>query len=362
MELLIIYAFLTISLSFLCSILEAVLLSINLTFIKIKINEGKKYATKLHSLKEKIDEPLIVILTLNTISHTVGAILVGVQAKITYASMVNEKTFSILGLSINEDLLVGLVSALMTVLILLVSEIIPKTLGANYWKRLAKFTSIFLTSIIPIFKYSGILWSLQFFTRLIGKSKNRSGLSLEDFSAMAEIAEKEGVIEEIDSDFIKNIVKLKNVKVRDIMTPFSVIKMANEDSKIIDFYNKNPKLNFSRIPVYSKSVEKINGYVLKDTMLEKIISDGGDSKLMDIKRPIIISYNESKIPNLFNKLLKEREHISLVVDEYGSVRGLVSLEDVIETMLGLEIVDETDTIEDLQLLAKKRNRGLLKNN
>ena len=178
---------------------------------------------------------------------------------------------------------------------------------------------------------------------------------------MADIAEKEGVIEEMDSDFIKNIVKLKNVKVRDIMTPFSVMKIADENISIREFYSKNTKLAFSRIPIYSKNIDKIKGYVLKDTILEKIIQKKGDLKLSQIKRPIIITYNESKIPHLFSKLLKEKEHISLVVDEYGSIRGLVTLEDVIETMLGLEIVDETDTVEDLQLLAKNRSKGLYKN-
>ena len=361
MELLILYAFLTISLSFLCSILEAVLLSINQTFLKIKINEGKSFAIKLQKLKEKIDEPLIVILTLNTISHTVGAILVGVQAKIAYSGLDDDRAFSIAGITINEDLLVGIVSTIMTILILLVSEIIPKTLGAQYWRQLSKFTSVFLSSILPVFKYSGVLWILKFFTRLIAKSKKTSNLTIEDFSAMADIAEKEGVIEEMDSDFIKNIVKLKNVKVRDIMTPFSVMKIADENISIHEFYNKNTKLAFSRIPIYSKSIDKIKGYVLKDTILEKIIQEKGNLKLSQIKRPIIITYNESKIPNLFSKLLKEKEHISLVVDEYGSIRGLVTLEDVIETMLGLEIVDETDTVEDLQLLAKNRSKGLYKN-
>lgn len=361
MELLLLYAFLTISLSFLCSILEAVLLSVNQTFIKIKINEGKKFATNLLKLKEKIDEPLIVILTLNTISHTVGAILVGVQAKISYSELADDRIISILGISINEDMLVGVVSAIMTVLILLVSEIIPKTLGAQYWRQLSKFTSVFLSSIIPVFKISGILWVLKFFTRIISKSKKNSGLTIEDFSTMADLAEKEGIIEEMDSDFIKNIVKLKNVKVRDIMTPFSVMKIADEKLKINEFYNKNTRLSFSRIPIYSANTDKINGYVLKDTILEKIIQKKGSLKLSQIKRPITITYNESKIPNLFSKLLKEKEHISLVVDEYGSVRGLVTLEDIIETMLGLEIVDETDTVEDLQLLAKNKSKELYKN-
>ena len=166
MKLLFLYATVTIVLSFICSILEAVLLSVNTTYLKIKIKEGKKYAENLQQLKKKIDEPLIIILSLNTIAHTLGSILVGVQAKNLYSSITENSDFYIFGILLREDLLVGIVSAIMTVLILLVSEIIPKTLGANYWSSLAKFTSIFLSSVIPVFRYSGILWLLQSVTRL----------------------------------------------------------------------------------------------------------------------------------------------------------------------------------------------------
>ena len=203
------------------------LLSVNPTFLKIKINEGKKYAENLQMMRKNIDEPLIIILTLNTIAHTVGAILVGVQAKEVYSS-INNDSYEFFGTLITEDLAVGIVSGIMTVLILLVSEIIPKTLGATYWHKLVRFTSAFLSSIIPLFRNTGILFLLQFFTRLINKSKKISVFTREDFSTMAEIAEEEGVIEESESDIIKNMVKFKDVKIRNIMTPFSVMKIASE--------------------------------------------------------------------------------------------------------------------------------------
>ena len=354
MKLLILYASLTIILSFLCSILEAVLLSIDTTFLKIKIKEGKKYAENLQTLKKKIDEPLIIILSLNTIAHTVGSILVGVKTKILYSSMSENSDFYFLGILMKEDLLVGVVSTIMTILILVVSEIIPKTLGANYWSSLAKFTSIFLSSLIPLFKYSGVLWILQFFTRILGKSKQDIRMKREDFSTMAEIAEEEGIIEEKESDFIKNMVKFRNVKVRSIMTPYSVMEMANESMSIKEFYEKSD-LVFSRIPLYSKGSNNINGYVLKDKILENLINKKSDLKLSEIKRKIIITDYNSKIPFLFDKLLKEREHISLVKDKKGAIKGLVTLEDILETILGLEIVDETDKVEDLQAFAKKYN-------
>jgi len=349
LELLILYIFLTIGLSFLCSILEAVLLSINTTFIKIKLKEGQNYAKKLFELKNDIDEPLIIILTLNTIAHTVGAILVGVQATVAYSDLDLENTFFPQGLS--DEIVVGFVSTIMTILILLFSEIIPKTIGAKYWNNLAKFTTIFLSSIIPIFKYSGILWILQAFTRYIGGSKKQLLLKREDISTIAEIAKEEGLIEEKDSKFIKNIVKLRNVTLKEIMTPRSVMVTADQNLSINEFYEKNPDLIFSRIPILNGN--KIEAYVLKDTILESIINNKGSFKLNEIKRPIIASKENTKIPKLFDMLLKKREHISLVIDEFNSSIGLVTLEDIIETILGYEIVDETDMVDDMQVLARK---------
>ena len=348
MELLILYIFLTISLSFLCSILEAVLLSINTTFIKIEIKEGKKYATTLSNLKNSIDEPLIIILTLNTIAHTVGAILVGVQAKVAYSELNIKNTFFA---GITDEVLVGFVSAVMTIMILLFSEIIPKTIGAKYWNKLAKFTTIFLSSIIPIFRYTGVLWILQAFTKSIGASKKDLFFKREDISTIADIAKEEGIIGKKDSNFIKNIVKLRNVNVKEIMTPYSVMVIADANMTINDFYKKHTELIFSRIPILNTN--KIEAYVLKDTILENIINNKGNLKLKEIKRPIIISTENTKIPKLFDQLIKKREHISLVVDNTKTTIGIVTLEDIIETILGYEIVDENDKVEDMQMLAKK---------
>ena len=340
--------------------MEAVLLSINPTFIKIKIKEGKKYAEKLQTLKSSIDEPLIIILTLNTVAHTVGAIMVGVQAKIAYSTLNVENSYSILGASVSEDLLVGIVSTIMTLLVLVLSEIIPKTIGANYWHKLAPSTTILLSSILPLFKYSGLLWILQFFTRIGFSEKKGSIFKREDISTIAEIAEEEGVLKEKDSDFIQNIVKFENVQLKEIMTPFSVMKIANENSTINDFYNKNNNLPFSRIPIFLNNKNNIDYYVLKDTILEKIIQKKGTLKLKDIKRKIIKVNYESKVPILFDRLLREREHISLATDKNGIIMGLVTLEDIIETVFGLEIVDESDTVVDLQVLARQKGNKIKK--
>ena len=342
MSLLILFATLSIFFSFFCSILEAVLLSVTPTFIKLKKGEKKAYANQLEVLKNDVDKPLIAILTLNTVAHTVGAILVGVEAeKLPYK-------IEFLGFNI-----VGVVSAIMTILILIVSEIIPKTIGATHWRNLASFSTSALTMLVFVFKWTGVLWFLQLFTKLFGKSSHTSVLSREVFSAMTDIAEQEGVFQASESKVIKNLLNFKEVLVKDIMTPRTVLKSSDETQTIQEFFEQNPNLRFSRIPLYEGNSDHITGYFLKDQLLEAIINGKGDKQLKDIKRTILVTQRDLPIPDLFGQLIEQREHIALVVDEYGSVSGLVTQEDMIETLLGLEIMDESDNIEDLQVLARK---------
>ncbi|WP_108808083.1 CNNM domain-containing protein [Aquimarina spinulae] len=339
MTLLIIYAVLSIFFSFLCSILEAVLLSVTPTFINVKKKEGKVYASSLETLKKDVDKPLIAILTINTIAHTVGAILVGVEAK---------KAFG------DEGNGVFIVSSIMTLLILVASEIIPKTIGATYWKQLANFTSKILKILIWPLKWTGILWILQLTTKLIGgKGHHGSVLSREDFTAMADIAHEEGVFEESESKVIKNLLSFKEVFTKDVMTPRTVMKIASEDTTLEEFFNENQNLRFSRIPVYKENADNITGQVLKDDIFKEMANQNGHKKIGEIKRPILFTTRNLPIPDLFNELIQSKNHLALVVDEYGSVNGLVTMEDVIETLLGLEIVDESDTETDMQILARK---------
>lgn len=359
MTLLIIFATISIFFSFLCSILEAVLLSITPTFINLKKSEGAEYANQLEILKKDVDKPLIAILTINTIAHTVGAILVGVQAKVAYAEIYGTDVKTILGLQITEDVMVGVVSTVMTILILVASEIIPKTIGATYWKQLANFTSKALKVMIFPLKWTGFLWVLQLTTKLIGGKGHGSVLSREGFLVMTEMAEKDGVFQKNESEVIKNLLGFKEMKVKDVMTPRSVLEIADESQTIQSFYNEHKNLRFSRIPVFAENIDEITGYFLKDNLLEAMIDGKGFENLASIKRNIIITDRNLSIPNLFDKLIKEKEHIALVVDEYGSLSGLVSQEDVIETLLGLEIMDESDSVADLQALARKswKNRA-----
>lgn len=342
MTLLLIYALLSIIISFLCSILEAALLSFTPTYLRLKTQEGKQYATTLANYKKDIDRPLIAILTLNTIAHTVGAILVGVEAeKLPYK-------VEVLGIN-----LVGIVSAIMTMLILVVSEIIPKTIGATYWKKMGSFTALFLNVIILPLKYTGILWLLMLITRMVGKSAHVSTMSREEFIAITDAAEEEGVFEESETTVIKNLLVFKSVQAKDVMTPFTVVTSEDETLSLEEFHEKHKSLRFSRIPVYKDKTHNITGFVLRDDILEEIVEDRGDKLLSDLRRDIFVVAAEKPIPELFEIFIKQRVHIAQVVDDFGNTIGVVTMEDIIETLLGLEIMDESDSIEDMQLQARK---------
>jgi CBS domain containing-hemolysin-like protein len=338
MSLLLIYAFVSIFFSFLCSILEAALLSITPTYIKIKKNEGKKYAETLSRLKQDIDKPLIAILTVNTVAHTVGAVLVGVQAEKTFGSGNNA---------------VGIVSAVMTLAILVFSEIIPKTIGATYWQKLGNFTAKTLEILIFPLKYTGILWLMMLTTKLIGKSAHVTSMSRDEFIALTDTAEEEGVFEESETTIIKNLLVFKAVEAKDVMTPFSVAVTEDETTSIKDFHNRNKNLKFSRIPIFKERSTNISGFILKDDLLEEIIDEKGDESLSSLKRDILITNATTPIPELFETFIQKRAHISIVLDEFGNTVGLVTMEDIIETLLGLEIMDESDNIPDMQHMARK---------
>ena len=339
MTLLIVYGLVSIFFSFLCSILEAVLLSVTPTFIRIKNNEGKGFAKALGNFKKDVDKPLIAILTINTIAHTVGAILVGVQAESAFGSGNN---------------MVGIVSAIMTFLILVVSEIIPKTIGATYWKQLANFTTKILTILIFPLKWTGIIWLLQITTKLIGKNGHGSILSREDFSAMTEIAFEKGVFEKSESRIIQNLINFKSVLAKDIMTPRTVMKVISEKQTLAEYFANDKDSQFSRIPVYSNFVDNITGYILKDDILKSLAEDKHLISISELKREILMVQKNTPIPNIFEKFIETKEHIALIVDDFGSAIGLVTMEDVIETLLGIEIIDEHDKHHDMQQLARNK--------
>ena len=338
MTLLFFYLFIAIGISFFCSIAEAVLLSVRPAYIAVLEHEGKASGNTLKKLRENLDRPLAAILTANTIAHTVGAAGVGAQATFVFGS----KYF-------------GVASAILTLLILVFSEIIPKTLGATYWKQLAPIMGVLISWLTKLL--FPFVWLSQRLTSLF----SCSGVSVFTFSrdemtAMAKIGKEEGLLDVKEHKIIDNLMKLHRLSVRDIMTPRPVIFSTQEDMTVREFFTSYSDKPFSRIPVYGKDGDEIKGYVLKNDLLVAQASDEFERPLSEFRRDFLVVPDTLMASELFDRLMHEKSHISLVVDEYGTVQGLATLEDVVETLIGLEIVDESDTVEDMQQLARKRWR------
>jgi CBS domain containing-hemolysin-like protein len=335
MILLLTYLFSALIISFLCSIMEAVLLSTPQTFLMSKRDQGKVWANKFMVLKENIDKPLSAILSLNTVAHTVGAAGVGAQS----VKVFGEAYF-------------GLVSAVLTILILIFTEIIPKTIGAQYWRQLAKTSSRIIRGMIVI-TYPLVMISI-IITKSISGQKNQHTTSREEILALTDIGLEEGVVHENEYKIIQNILRLKNVQVTEIMTPRVVLVAADATLHLRDFLANKEYLRFSRIPVYSGERGNIVGYVISQFVIEKLAEDNDQLQLIDIIREIVVVPSTNAIFSVWELLLEKKEHIALIVDEYGSVGGIVTMEDIIETMLGLEIVDEKDVATNMRQYARDK--------
>lgn len=341
MTLLILFFVLSIAFSFLCSILEAVLLSITPSFIRRQEKERPKMYEALLSFKEDIDKPLSAILTLNTIAHTVGAIGVGAQA----GALFGDSNLEFIGLALSVE---SIIATLMTLAILILSEIIPKTIGANNWKALTPFTiatlNILLTLLAPF------VWLSQRITKGLKKEKGKSVLNRADILAMTNAASKDGELLKGETKVIQNVLNLPNISIHDIMTPRKVMYAAIESETIKELIEEEGFQQFSRIPVYEETKEDITGMVLKNEVLSLLVQGKGSTKLSDIKREIGTVQEDEMLAQFFNKKFDSRAHMHVVKDKYGSVTGLVTMEDIFETILGYEIVDETDQVTDMQSL------------
>lgn len=334
MTLLLTYLGLAIGVSFLCSILEAVLLSVSQSYIAVLEKRDQKAGALLRSMKDDIDKPLSAILSLNTIAHTVGAAGVGAQAQIVFGSGY-----------------VGITSAILTLLILFFSEIIPKTLGATHWRTLAPVSSRMLKGMIVIL-YPFVILS-QFITRLLG-DKNHVTFSREELSAMADRGVEEGIFEQEESDILKNLIRFKSLRIKDIMTPRIVVVGFDEEKTVADILDKVEELRFSRLPLYGESEDDITGYILKNDLLISLARGNEDKKLKELKREILILPENISLQDFFERLIEKQEHIAVAVDEYGGFSGVVTMEDLVETLLGMEIVDEVDAIDDMQKMARQK--------
>jgi len=323
------------AISFLCSILESVLMSTPISYITMREEEGYKPATRFMQYKEENARPLAAILALNTIANTVGAAGVGMQA-----TEIGGATFF------------GWMSAITTLLILIFSEIIPKTIGTSYYRKLMGFTTRVLRGLIVIMYPFVIL--IELITKLIQKDDDEASVSREEVSAMANVGEEEGVIDESENRIIQNVIKLDDVKAYDVMTPRVVAQTASENMTLKNFYKDKDFEHYSRIPVYSESPEYITGYILRSEALECLAEDKFDMRLSEIKRDITFFNEEQSVADIWDTLLTKKEQIGLIIDEYGCFQGILTLEDIIETILGLEIIDENDEVSDMQQFARER--------
>lgn len=345
MGLLIFFFALSIGFSFLCSILEAVLLSITPAFIRQETTAGSTTGKLFTAFKADIDRPLSAILTLNTIAHTTGAIGVGAQA----GKVFGETMISLGGFSISVE---SIVATVMTLAILVFSEIIPKTLGANYWRSLAPFSAQAINFLVIILK--PLVWLSQSITKSMKNDDEKSVLSRVDIAAMAKESAESGLLDKREHEIIANLLAFEKLNVKKIMTPKKVMFMVEEDLTLEEFFKEGNFGTFSRIPIFNDNRDNITGFVLKDEVLTRLINGKGNEPVKSIKREINFVRETMLLTDLFKEFSKERQHLAVVTDEFGDVLGVVTMEDMFETMLGVEIMDESDKIADLQEHARKQ--------
>jgi len=333
MALLLMYVLVALGFSFLCSIAEAVILSVSTPYITLLTRDGKPSGAVLGRMKTEINNTLAAILTLNTIAHTVGAVGAGAQAAQVFGNA-----------------WVGVTSAVLTLLILVFSEIIPKTLGAYYWKQLAPATAYVLQVMV------WLLWPFVKMAELITRGLSHgqvTGFNRDELAAIADISAGEGLLDREETHIIKNLLRLRDSKVTDVMTPRTVIFSLPEDLRVEEFYWKYESQRFSRIPIYADTPEHLNGFVLRSDLLLAQARGNTDTRLANYRRELHALPASVSPSQAFDALLEKRAHLMIVVDEYGSIIGLVTLEDILETLLGLEIVDESDQTADMQAHARR---------
>jgi CBS domain containing-hemolysin-like protein len=342
---------LSIIVSFFCSMWEAVLLSNTPSFVGRMQTEKPKIGHLLNKMKADIDKPLSAILTLNTFAHTVGALGVGVEA----GKLFGTKQISFLFINTSYE---SIIATAMTLAILILSEIIPKTVGAVFWQRLTPFTVNSLRVLLIVL--APFVWMSKGITRMV-KTDKGSVFSRADFAAMADVGLQSGALDREEKSIIQNLLRLENLRVRDIMTPRSVLMMVDEEMRMDDIYKEIKPMVFSRIPVYQEQPDNITGVILKDNVLENLAQDKHSVKASEIKRNILFVEDHYTVAKLMDTLILNREHLAMVLDDFGSVVGLVTMEDLFETLLGLEIMDESDKVEDLQKLALDRWKTRMNN-
>jgi len=337
MTLLILYVALALGVSFLCSILEAVLLSVTPGYISLLRQRRPRAGRLLEGFKRDIDRPLAAILSLNTIAHTVGATGAGAQAVRVFG-----------------EAWVGAISAVLTLLILVLSEIVPKTLGATYWRGLSPAVAytlrVLVTSMAPL------VWVSKGITRLIARDAPPTTVTRDEVSALADSGARGGVLAPRESHILKSLMRAGPLRARDVMTPRVVVAMADERETVGSLDVDAPAWQFARVPVHHGNRDHVTGYVRKVDVLSARLHGEDQRPLSELKSPLRAVPDSKPLADLLEEFLGEREVIAQVIDEHGGFAGLITMEDIVETLLGLEIVDESDSVEDMRALAKRRWR------
>ena len=342
MTLLVIYLLLTLILSFMCSLLEATLLSSTSSYIESLDKKGysPKTVDLAKDVKQNIDKSISSILTLNTFANTMGAAGVGAQAAIIFGS--------------NWQ---AVIAFILTLMVLFISEIFPKTLGAIYWRKFIVPATYIISFMVKV-TYPFIFLA-TFITNALQKGrKNEANFSKDEIITIVNMSEKEGVLQAKESILIKNLFKLKNIKAKDIMTPRTVVFAFDSKTTLKEALLNDNLYVYSRIPVYNESIDDIAGVVFKQTILEKRVKKKKKTLLKDIMVPVHKVPENISVSTLFDMFIRMKMHLFIVQDEYGQTSGVVTLEDALETLLGIEIVDEMDQVTDMQEFAKDENKRL----
>ena len=338
MNILLFYFFLALGVSFLCSLLESIILSITHSHVAVLAKTGSKSSRLLENMKENINKPLAAILTVNTVANVVGAAGVGAQAMKLFGSE-----------------WVAILSGLLTLCILIFSEIIPKTLGTVYWRPLAGPAVYMIRGLIYL-TYPFVFLS-NYFSKIFASENHQQKVSRQEVVAMAEMGEDEGSIREKESDIIENLFNLNDVVAEDVMTPRSVIFALQKDSTVGDVVGEHTPIAFSRIPIFDKDMDDILGFIHRYDLVNKQAEDQFHIKMKDILEPIHTVKQEDSIASILDEFVRRRQQIFMVIDEFGTTTGLITLEDAIETLLGVEIVDEHDSVVDMRKLATEKFRS-----
>jgi len=332
---LLIYVGVALGISFLCSVWEAVLLSTPLSHLQVMAESGRASGRSMLAMRNRVEQPISAILTLNTIAHTIGAAGAGAEATLIFGS----RWF-------------GLISVVLTLLILIFSEIIPKTLGTTFCRQLAGFTGASLVVLVRVL--APIVAALELIARPLRPRRRAPAVTRGELQAMARLGAKEGSLADDERLVFENVLRLDRMKVREVMTPRTIMTALPASITVGEVRSAHEGLRFSRVPVYGRDVDDVEGYVLRTDILEQAAADLDDTTLRSLARPLHALPEVASVARALDRFISGKDHVFLVVDEYGGTAGILTLEDVLETLLGREIVDESDSAVDLRAVAHLR--------